>query len=118
MNNIKKINARYETVAWGVMLIWLSVLMLIPGDQNNLFILGIGIILLGLNLVRSIRQIPVNWFSTTVGGLSLAAGALSLLFPMLGINAHLELDLFPILILVFGLYLLVPGPKKISNTEQ
>jgi hypothetical protein len=112
MNDLKVLNQRYEAIAWGAILILLSILMFIPGDQNNVFLLGIGIILLGLNLVRRASQMAMNWFTVITGAIALALGALSLLWPVTGIKAHIEVDPFAILVLAIGLYLLIPSPKK------
>ena len=112
MNNLKALNQRYESVAWGAIFILLATLMFIPGDQNNEFLLGVGIILLGLNLVRSIQNMAVNVFSTIIGAMALVVGAISVLWPILGIKAHYEVDIFAFILLAIGLYLLIPGPKK------
>ncbi len=112
MKNLSALNGRLEAAAWGAILILLSILMIIPGNQNNEFLLGIGIIFLGLNLVRRANQIAMNLFSVITGGIALVLGALSLAWPLLGIKAHIEADPFAILALAIGLYLLIPGPKK------
>ena len=55
MNDLKVLNGRLEAIAWGFILILLSILMVIPGNQDNLFLLGIGVTFLGLNLARSAK---------------------------------------------------------------
>ena len=52
MNEIKRSARTYSTIAWGVLLLLLGVLMAIPGDQDGVFLLGIGLVLLGLNVAR------------------------------------------------------------------
>lgn len=112
MNSLKVLNGRLEAIAWGMILILLSILMIIPGDQSNLFLLGTGVVFLGLNLARSAMGIPLNWFSITLGGLALVLGGLGVLWPVLGIRAHVKVDIFPIILLAVGLYLLIPAPRK------
>ena len=112
MNKLNVLNQRYEAIAWGGIFILLGILMFIPGDQNNVFVLGIGIILLGLNLARSLTQIAVNRFTVIIGAMALVLGGLSLLWPMMGNGTLFEVDIFPFIILAIGLYLLIPGPKK------
>jgi hypothetical protein len=112
MNNLQVLNQRYEAIAWGAIFILLGFLMFIPGDQNNVFVLGIGIILLGLNLARSLTRIAVNWFTVIIGAMALMLGGLSLLWPVLGIKAHYQVDIFALIVLAIGLYLLIPAPKK------
>jgi hypothetical protein len=111
----KNLDSRLQTVAWGIIIILFGGLRLVPGDQTNLFVLGIGITLLGLNLLRYVNQIPVNGFSTALGIVTLILGGVASLRPMLGWKTHLELPLFPILLIVFGLYLLIPSPKQNGN---
>ena len=115
MNNLKVLDQRYETIAWGAIFITLSILMLIPGDQNNVFVLGVGVILLGLNLARRLSQVAVNWFTTALGAIALTLGGLSWLWPVIGNDTPFEVDIFPIIVLAFGLYLLLPGSKKGIN---
>ena len=112
MNKLNGLNHRYEAIAWGAIFILLGILMFVPGDQNNVFVLGIGVILLGLNLARSLTQIAVNRFTVIIGAMALVLGGLSLLWPMMGNGTRFEVDIFPFIILAIGLYLLIPGPKK------
>ncbi len=112
MNNLKALNGRLEAIAWGIILILLSILMVVPGDQGNEFVLGTGVVFLGLNLARSMMGIPLNWFSITLGGLALLLGGLGVLWPVLGIKAHVKVDIFPLILLAIGLYLLIPAPKQ------
>ena len=111
----KKIDDRLQTAAWGIIIILFGGLSLIPGDQTRLFVLGIGIILLGLNLLRSVNKIPINGFSTALGMVSLILGGIASLRPVLGWKTHLELPFFPILLIVFGFFLLIPPSKRKQN---
>ncbi len=110
MNGIKTLDKRYQTIAWGALLILLGSLSLIPGEQNAIFVLGAGIILLGLNLARYISKIPMNGFTITLGVLVSALGSMALLRPALNFP-RFELPLFPLLLIAIGLYLLIPSPK-------
>ena len=104
------LNDRLETATWGLGLILVGGLSLIPGDQTDLAMLGLGMLLLGLNLVRAIRQIPVSYFSITLGVIFLLVWMWSLIIPGLGLG--IQLELFPLLLIIFGLYLLIPSPKR------
>ena len=114
MNDIKTFNKRYEAVAWGAMFLLLGILSLIPGDQNGVFVLGTGIILLGLNLARYLGKIPTNGFTIILGALAFVVGTVALLRPVLNIPP-IELLSFPVLLIVIGLYLLIPGRKRAEN---
>jgi len=111
MNHSRVLNSRYETVAWGSVLVLLGSFGLIPGDQAGIAVLGIGIVLTGLNLARTISKLPANVFSMVLGILATTAGLVVLLRPASNIP-HFELDLFPLALLVIGLYLLLPGPRR------
>ena len=111
----KKVDSHLQTAAWGIIIILFGGLSLVPGDQTRFFVLGIGIILLGLNLLRYVNRIPMNGFSTALGMVSLILGGITSLRPMLGWKTHLELQFFPILLIVFGLYLLIPSSEQKEN---
>ena len=74
MDNTRKLNRRYETIAWGTLLIWVGARDLMPGLPTGTGMLGIGLILLGLNLARRLYDIPINgvldcpWNNSAPGG--------------------------------------------------
>lgn len=113
MNN-DQLDRRHQTIAWGVLLILIGGLNLVPGDQTSWAILGSGIVLLGLNLMRSINRIPVSGFSLVLGVIALLLGALVVIRSALGF--HFEIELVPIMLVALGVYLLIPGPKKTENS--
>jgi uncharacterized membrane protein len=114
LENWKPLDKRYEAIAWGVGFVWIGILGLIPGNQNGIGLLSIGLILLGLNLARFLRHIPLNGFTIVLGILLSTLGLVSLIRSMLNFPP-LELDLFPIMLIVIGLYFLVPGQKRVEN---
>ncbi len=107
-----KLDKRLQTGVWGIILILLGGLSVVPGDQAGIFVLGTGIILLGLNLMRYINKYPVNGFSTTFGAVALMLGGLASLRLILGWEFRYELSFFPILLIAIGLYLLIPPPRQ------
>lgn len=110
-----KLDNRLQTVAWGIIILLFGGLSLVPGNQARFFVLGMGIILLGLNFLRHINHIPINGFSTIVGAVSLLLGGIASIRPILGWKSHLELPFFSILLVIFGLYLLLPSPAPKKN---
>jgi hypothetical protein len=102
---------RFANTAWGALFILFGVLLIVPGNQSALFWLGSGLILLGLNLVRALRKLPVSTFSITLGFLALVAGGFGALAPVLRLP-RIEIPFFPAALLVVGLYLLIPGPNR------
>jgi len=107
MDEIKTLNQRYEIVAWGALFILLGTINLIPGVPSGTGVLGMGIILLGLNLARYLSKIPTNGFTITLGVIAaVLGGALYLLHSLLRIQ-QFELPFFPVLLVVIGVIFLV-----------
>lgn len=114
MNDKKSLNKRYIALAWGSLFLWLGILMILPGNQSPIFMLGAGVILLGLNLARAISGIPISVFSITLGSLAFVLGLVAMFRTILNIPPF-DLPFFSIVLIVIGLYVLIPGPK---NQEQ
>ena len=114
MANKKDLDRHYEAITWGIGFLWVGFYSLVPGNQNSIGVLGIGLILLGLNLARALSRIPVNGFSSVLGILAATLGLVALLRPVLNFP-HFELDLFSLLLIATGLYILIPGPKRVEN---
>ncbi len=114
MNNNEQLDKRYRSIAWGAMFILIGCLSLIPGDQTSWAVLGSGVILLGLNLVRSISKIPMSGFSLALGAAAFLTGLLVLIRSQLGL--HFEIDLFPMILIAIGVYWLWPQRKTDSGS--
>ncbi len=110
-DDIKNLNGRYETFAWGLFFILVGVIILIPGEQSDEFLVGIGIILLGLNMVRYLYKIPTSIGTIILGIMALILGIIPLLRRVLNFPKF-EVDIFPILLLIIGLYFLVSAIKR------
>jgi len=71
------------TLAWGMLLIWCGIWwgLLEPSEllRAGTGAFGFGLILLGVNVVRILKGIPINLFSTTISGLFLILGGLQLM---------------------------------------
>lgn len=76
-----QLNKRLENVAWGLFLIMLGGFALVPDEviPKGLWSIGIGLIMLGLNLARYLKKIKMSGFTTVLGILSLVGGILELL---------------------------------------
>lgn len=100
------LNRRLEDIGWGLLLILTGGILLVPDDRvpQGFWLIGAGIILLGLNLVRYLNGIAVNWFSTIMGLFALAAGA--------GEYSGVDLPLFPIFLIIIGASLLLKPFSK------
>ncbi len=105
MENTRKFNPVLETVAWAAFFGLWGITEMFESLPDGTGALGIGVILVGLNLARLWRGQPISGFTTTLGALALLWGVLELAQPLL----HLSYDLpvFAILLLALGVILLV-----------
>ncbi len=96
------VNRRIEGIGWGLFLILTGGAFLIPGWEVPwaTWLTGVGIIMLGLSVVRYRNGIRMRWLTVLLGGLALAAG--------LGNFAGVELEL-PLL----AFFLIVMGARII-----
>jgi hypothetical protein len=77
---------------------------------NGVGLIGTGVILLGLNAVRSLNGIPARNGTTILGFLALAFGGLYLAREIL--NVPVEIPVFEIQLIMFGTLLLVRAFQK------
>ena len=104
MNNLQTLNRRLETIAWGAFFVWWGITELFPSLPGGMGAIGIGIILLGLNVSRSMSSIPASGFTTTLGILALVLGVLD--FSRGILHLSFELPVFGILLIVLGVIFL------------
>ena len=95
------LNKRLETFGWGLFLIMLGGFSFVPGEvvAKGVWSIGVGIIMLGLNVARYFYGIKMSGFTTFLGVISLIGGVLQLL----GMHT-LE---GAILLIILGAYLIV-----------
>ena len=121
MNNLKILNHRYETVAWGILAILWGTTILFDFIPFGVGVLGTGLVLLGVNIVRTLNDLPTRSDNTVFGILMLAWGGLELARPILRIlfkSADLDWVIFAILLIGLGLILSVRGsllPRKMGG---
>jgi hypothetical protein len=110
MENTRKFNPDLGAIAWGALFILWGITQLFPSLPNGTGAIGIGLILIGLNVTRSLTGQPTNGFTTTVGILALLAGGLEIASPYLHLS--FEIPIFAILLLALGSILLGGALKK------
>jgi hypothetical protein len=111
MNDKQILNRRYETAAWGSIFLLIGVLSLIPGGQDGMLVLGVGIVLIGLNLARHQSNIPTNGATILLGILTLALGAVAMLRPWLELPPF-EVPLIPAAMTFVAVLLLVRAFRR------
>jgi hypothetical protein len=110
MENTSKSNVNFETISWGALFILWGLTSLFTSLPDGIGAVGIGLIMIGLNVARSWAGQPTSSFTTTFGFLALLLGGLELARPLLHLS--FELPIFAILLLALGLIVLVRGMKK------
>ncbi len=92
----KALDRQFDRMGWGLFLIMIGGLALVPGNAvpGGTWLIGAGLIMLGLNLARYMNGITMSNFSLVLGVIALLAG----LSEFVGVN----LPLFPILLILIG----------------
>ncbi len=102
-------NQRFETLSWGLLFIWLGAWWglledkVLPGGAGAL---GVGMILVGLNLARWLRGIPISILSSTFGALFLILGGMKLANVSMNCPC-LQMPVYALFLIVLGGILLV-----------
>ena len=101
--NMRKVvlNKRLEDLGWGVLLITIGTIGLMPEKQvpHGSWLIVAGLIMLGINAIRYFNGIKMSGFSLVVGILALFAGV--------GAFFSLNLPLFAIALIVIGACMLL-----------
>ena len=103
MDDVKTLNRKFVIIAWGVFFLWWGIVefKFLPHGTGDL---GVGLIFLGLNAIRSLKGIPTSGWSIALGSLMLVDGMLELAGTVL--NLPFKLPIFAILLIVLGVILL------------
>ncbi len=113
MENIQSINRNFERLAWAAFFIWWGILELFKFLPEGTGLIGFGLILLALNVARSLNGIPTSAFTITLGILALIWGGLELAGFFL--NLPFEIPVFAVLLIVLGLIVLARGMTGIGK---
>jgi hypothetical protein len=106
MNKPQTMNRNFEAIAWGALFVWWGVTELFSSLPDGTGAIGIGLILIGVNIARTLNGIPISRFSTTLGILALVLGGLELAGVLLSLP--FEIPIFAILLIVLGVIVLAP----------
>ncbi len=104
MENMRTFNRNLEAMAWGALFIWWGITELVPGLPHGTGAIGIGLILLGLNVARSLNGVPTSGWTTTLGILALVWGGLELAGSLLALP--FQIPVFAVLLIVLGAIML------------
>ena len=95
------LNKRLEQIGWGLFLIMIGGIALVPDQQvpAGTWLIGAGLIMLGLNVARYFNRLPLSGFTLTLGTLAIIMGASDFF--------GVDLPFFPILLIVIGASILL-----------
>ena len=99
----KAFNDRLTAVGWALFLVMIGCLLLVPEGRipETAWLIGVGLIMLGVNGVRCLVGIKMDGFGVALGAIVLAIG--------IGGLFGVELPIFPIILIIIGLNIII-GP--------
>lgn len=102
---------KLEKIGWGLFLVMLGAIWLFPDSivPEGTFMFGVGVILLGLNLVKYSKGYRVNGFTVFLGIVALIAGLSSLL--------GRSVDIFPLILILWGVSIIFGIGRKRRKKE-
>jgi hypothetical protein len=104
MGGKKTLNRRLARMAWGALLIWWGVVIIIEPITIGIGAVGTGLILLGVNAIRSLKGISTRHRTTQLAFIAILWGALDQARYMLALQSELS---FALLLVVSGLTVLL-----------
>ena len=110
MEDTRKVNFDLETVAWGALFILWGIVEMFKFLPKGTGALGVGLILISLNITRALTSRPISGVTTTIGLLTLLAGGLEIASAYL--HFSFEIPVFAILVFALGMVFLGSALKK------
>ena len=97
----KVLNKRLETLSWGLFLIMCGGVALVPNGviPQGSWLLGAGLIMLGLNVARYLNGIRISGFTAVLGVIATASG--------IGSIAGVDVPVLPVILILVGANLLL-----------
>ncbi len=99
----RELDHEIARIGWALLFIMTGGLLLLPGVPQGTWLIAIGVILLGAQLVRFLNHIPMWTFS-------LILGAAALLLGLAAFAGYItSVELFPIVLILIGLTIVLPS---------
>ncbi len=114
MKDTRISNRNLDAIAWGAFFVWWGASELLGPLPKGVGAIGIGVILLGLNIARAMTGSPASAFTTVLGILALVWGALEMAGALLSLP--FELPVFAILLIALGV--LIMGSEALRLNRQ
>ena len=114
MNTYSSLNKLLNGIAWGTFFVLLGAGWLASNyyavEVGAYLAIGVGAILVAINLVRPSLHIEISKFSLFIGLLALALGGAGIL--------SYAMPLIPTLIVLVGLFVVAEGLQKVATQKQ
>ncbi|MBN2057763.1 MAG: hypothetical protein JW782_03100 [Candidatus Saganbacteria bacterium] len=97
---------KMNTVAWALFLVMIGGLWLVPEGTvpESTWLLGVGLILLGLNLARAMNKLSISWFIVVLGVVAVVGGIVGFM--------GLQISIFPLILIVIGITIILETLAK------
>lgn len=93
------LDQQLERVGWGLFLIMIGGLAFVPSVPSGIWLVGVGLIMLGINAARYANGIPMSNFTMVLGAIALLSG--------LGSMTGMSLPVWPLLVILIGANIIV-----------
>jgi hypothetical protein len=104
MASATSLDHRLDVLGWGIFFLMTGMLMLIPGLPEGSWLVGLGVLLLGLAGARLTLGLRFEWFGVILGAGALIAG--------FGTIAGLDIPVFALFLVACGLALITAVLSK------
>ncbi len=94
-----ELNRRLESISWGLFLIMLGGFALLKSVPEGTWLVGAGVIMLGLNALRLLLGIRIGWTTVILGTVALLSG--------LGSVYGVSIPVGPLLVILIGLAIIL-----------
>lgn len=109
-DRIRQLEGRLESVGWGVLFVAVGAVLLIPGMPSGSWLTAVGVVMVGVSVVRVRVGLPMAWTTLCVGVAALVAGAAEI--------AGLESSAGPLVLLAVGATLIGAAAYRPARTAS
>lgn len=106
-------NVALTSIAWGVFFVWIGLSWIASEyykvSMGSYVALGVGVILIGLNLARTLLKLKPSKFSLFIGILALAFGGASI--------AGFELPIWQTILILIGLFIIAEAAASLAKSK-
>lgn len=106
----RQLEARLDSVGWGVLFVAVGAVLLIPGMPSGSWLAAVGVVMVGVSLVRVWLGLPIAWTTVCIGVAALVAGGAEI--------AGLESSAGPLVLVAVGATLIGAAAYRPGRTAR